>query len=191
MANSSATGGYLTAPNSSLNVEHFFHDLIVGLTGFDNKLVRPRWQSNTPIIPNIEVDWVAFGVTNETADDSAYVDENNLIRHQELEIMCSFYGLNAVQNANNFRDCFQIGQNRETMFSNGFGFVGVSNIVRAPELLNERWFNRADITITVRQELKKDFNILTIESIGDGTVHVPSGNFIDAEIIKIPILVKE
>jgi hypothetical protein len=34
-------------------------------------------------------------------------------------------------------------------------------IVHAPELVNERWWNRADATLTLRREVRREYPILT------------------------------
>ena len=38
--------------------------------------------------------------------------------------------------------------------------VYVGNITHAPELINERFFDRADMTMTVRREIRREYRIL-------------------------------
>jgi len=178
MPNTSATGGFLVQTGSSIegqNLRRFLQSLIVGVTGIAATLVRPLWQRDPPNIPAIEVDWCAFGIRNQVQDDQAYQKQINegkteLYRHEEMEIYCVFYGENAKINAGKLRDGLEIGQNRETLFLNGMGLIGFSNVQTVPELINNRYFERADITMNIRREIRRDYEILHFLA-ADGTVY--------------------
>ena len=67
MTNNSATGGYLlpTGTNpypSTLTFLQFMNTVMAGISGLPSALVRPRWQPNPPVQPDIDTDWLAFGV---------------------------------------------------------------------------------------------------------------------------------
>jgi hypothetical protein len=164
----SATGGYLNETETAFNVDHFFHDLIMGLTGIDKTLVRPRWQPAPPVMPLSSVGWCGFGVTTLNSDDSAYLKESSLgdsaslIRYERYSLLCSFYGLGASNNARKMRDSLEIGQNREVLFLNGLGYVTCTPSTHAPELINDVWYDRYDIEFQFVREISKSYNVLSI-----------------------------
>ena len=178
MPNNSATGGFLQQTSASIEgdaLKHFIQELIVGVTGIVNTLVRPLWQANPPNMPSIETDWCAFGIQNQIPDANSYHKQlanggAQLLRHEELEIYCVFYGNNAKINANKLRDGLEIGQNREILLLNGIGLKGFSNTKTFPELINNRYFERSDITMSLRREIRRDYQILHFLA-ADGTVY--------------------
>lgn len=189
MPNTSATGGYLPQTSAtqteSQALRRFIQTVIVGITALAPEYVRQNWQPNPPPMPAIDVNWCGFGIIKQTGDDNAYhdqlyeeVDEEitesaDLVRHETLDILCSFYGSGCLDYAGRLRDGFQIGQNREQLFLVGMGFVGASNIIHVPELVNDRFFDRADVTITLRREIKRNYPILSFVA-ASGIVYADS-----------------
>ena len=53
-----------------------------------------------------------------------------------------------------------LSQNREQLFSVGMGLVGFSDSVHVPDLVNDRYFDRTDITMTLRREIIREYPIL-------------------------------
>lgn len=183
----SSTGGYLVSTETAFNVEHFFHDLIMGLTGIDKTLVRPRWQPNAPVMPTSNTDWCAFGVTELLSDDTAYLSKNavntaDIIRHERYSVLCSFYGSNARDNIRKIRGGLEIGQNREVLFNNNFGYTTCSIATHSPELINDIWNDRYDIEFQFAREVIKAYNILDIISV-QGTIKT--------ETITVPFNIQE
>lgn len=163
----SSTGGYLAGTETAFNAEHFFHDLIMNLTGLNKTLVRPRWQPNAPVMPASNTDWCAFGVTELESDDTAYVDKNavntaNLVRHERYSVLCSFYGSSARDYLRKMRDGLEIGQNREVLFLNNFGYVTCTPSTHAPELINDIWNDRYDIEFQFARMVTKSYTIKDI-----------------------------
>lgn len=177
----SATGGYLVQTEASLpgntTLLRYIQQIIVGLTGLDGTLVRPKWQKNPPkVLPNPEDNYCTFGVsTNDVEAGEAYVVPNEagsastLQRHEELTVLCSFYGSDCQKNAGAFRDAFQISQNRDTLKAANMGFKETSAINFVPEIHGQVWFPRADVTVILRRQIDRTFAVLSFEG-SSGTI---------------------
>lgn len=170
--NTSATGGYLTPTDiplpGGLTLDQFIQQIIAGITGIAGEFVRPRFQQQPPIQPDIDKDWVAVGITTTPVEGNSYQKQNNttatLSRWETLEVLCSFYGPNSLVNATILRDGFQIAQNRDVLKTGLINFTDSSDIQRAPNLTNERWFDRQDITINLLREVQRTYAILPLVS---------------------------
>jgi len=150
--------------------ENFLHDLIAGVTGLDNTLVRPRWQTEPPLRPDIGVNWVAFGVTNTQADyapvfyhiDDGVVGYDALQQMEEHTIMCSFYGPAGEKYCSYFQRGLWVDQNQASMRANAVGLVSVGGQTRAAELVKERWWPRTDVQFILRREVRYNYNVLNL-----------------------------
>lgn len=163
----SSTGGYIQPTDTiipSTNIDDIIHDFLVGITGLANTLVRPMWQPEPPPTPDIDIDWLAFGISAQRHDYNAYI-KNNLQRHEELEILCVCYGPDCRRYAGLIRDGIEVSQNRESLYQYGFGVVGCSDILRLAELINERYVDRCDTILTLRNEVNRTFDILDIVDV--------------------------
>lgn len=186
MANTSATGGYLVPSSSQglpggLSLEDFIQTVIVGITGFSGTLVRPKWQQKPPKNPDIDTNWIAFGIQINSGDANAFVgldaDDNNMLaRMEKIQVQLSFYGPDAQENISLLRDGFQIQQNLEALRSANMGFNGFSDAIRGPDLLNERWVDRWEATLTLVRTVQRVYPVLSFAS-ARGSIHtVVSGN---------------
>lgn len=171
--NTSATGGYLspaTQTKDGLDLRRFLQTVIVGVTLLPVDLVRPMWQIDPPPIPGIEVDWCGYAILEQRSEAGLpYIVALNpiatrFIRHEEIDILCAFYGQDALTKAAIFRDDLELGQNREQLFLADIGLVGCSGIRHIPELINDRYIDRADITWTIRREIRREYPILQFAS---------------------------
>ncbi len=183
MSNTSATGGYLSsAPEAplpgDLTFDQFLQTVFAGISGLDGTLVRQKWQIDPPKQPDITVNWLAIGLNEDDADTFAYNSiaqspsiANVFQRMESLSVQCSFYGPDALDIGRATRDGFQIGQNREALQSAKMDFVATSKLVRAPDLVNERWVNRWEMTVSLRREVLRVYPILTFLSVS-GTLKV-------------------
>lgn len=173
MSNTSATGGYLrqtTGPVDNLDFRRFVGTVLVGISGFAPELVRPAWQPNPAPIPGIDTDWMAFGQTSRRVDFDAYQAEKTdgtlttQTRHEEIDFVLTFYGPNCLGKASELRDAADITQNQSALYLAGMAIVDFTDITHAPELVNERWFDRCDMTMTIRREIRREYRILNFVS---------------------------
>lgn len=179
MSNTSATGGYLqqvAGPLEGLDLRRFIGTVLVGVSGFAPEMVRPAWQQNPPPVPNIDTNWMAFGITARRADNDPYQVEKDdgqrtlMLRHEELDIMLAFYGPDCLQKAAEVREGFELTQNTESLLLAGMAYIDLSDIIHAPELVNDRYFDRADTTLTIRREVRREYRILNFVS-AYGAIH--------------------
>jgi hypothetical protein len=186
--NTSATGGYLTpttTPDDDVALALFMQTVIVGVTGLAGTLVRREWQVEPGAQPAIDVNWCAFGVATTQADDNPYEryndadDDSSLVRQEEFELSCIFYGPNCQGYAKRLRDGLCIAQNREAMFVVGISFASpAAQVIHVPELINNRWHDRADVTLTFRRQISRDYDILSLLD-AYGTIETDNGLEID------------
>jgi hypothetical protein len=173
MPNTSATGGYLQPQATPIVTEDatlraFLHDVISAITGLSSDKVRQAWQASPAPTPGIDVDWSAFAVVQQVADFDSYQGEHltgstmALLRHETVEVLCTFYGPNCQSYAARLVDGMYLSQNRDVMRSVGVGSFDFSPIVHAPELFNDRYIERVDVTMTLRREIRRDYPILSL-----------------------------
>jgi hypothetical protein len=180
MSNTSTTGGYLapvsTAPiPGALTLNQFLQTVLVGISGYDPTLVRPKFQMDPPKPPDIGTDWIAFWVETSSIDANAYTGLDSmgiysLQRHQLLSIQMSFYGPNSGDNLPAVIDGFQIQQNMDALRSANMGFRGSTNPIHAPELIGERWVDRWDATVEVPRQIIRTYPVLSFASVR-GSIH--------------------
>lgn len=170
----SATGGYLvesgTPQLNDQSLRRFIHGVIAGVTALPGGLVRQGWQLNPSPIPSVDVDWISFSITNQRPDNAPYQcqpDElkTEMSRHEEFDVVCNFYGDNCQANSSNLRDGMYITQNLEQLFLADMGLVGFSETTHVPELINDRFFDRMDITMSLRRQIKREYPIFSFVSV--------------------------
>lgn len=190
MANTSATGGYLTptstTPLEDSELDSVFQGAIAGVSGLAGQYVRPRWQTVVPKQPEPNVNWCAFGVTAQDKKDHAAIEHDSagsgqdiMRRHEDITVLCTFYGPNCKRYAMTLLDGMYVPQNIEVLKGNGISFVEAGDVRMVPELVNEQWVKRADIRLRFRRMVSRTYAVLNILSAeittaasGDG----PSGN---------------
>ena len=179
----SATGGYLTPasnPTSDAALARVMHGLIAGVTGLTASVIRPKWQGNMPVIPVAGVNWCGFSIGNFQAGQAYQVQADNLPdticqfeQEESFDLDCSFYGADCQRYAAMLRDGVQIAQNREAMYLLSIAIVGGTQIVRAPELINDVWHDRCDITIGMARKTTVNYSVLHFLA-ADGTITTDS-----------------
>lgn len=165
--NTSATGGYIlpdggAVPNDQ-DLEDIFQDFIKGVTGLAGKMVRPRFQENPPPVPAVGVDWVAFGIRTQRPDDGPYFEQHDenatSIRHEIIDIALSFYGNRSQHFAKLFVDSTAIPQNINQLKPHKIRFVGVGEVLTAPDLINEQYVHRFDVNAIFRRKTERTYAI--------------------------------
>lgn len=171
--NSSVTGflGSITSiPNDQL-LEDVLNPTIAGITQLDgNTQIRPRYQEDPPAVPDRSVNWVAFGINRVTSDTAAAIKQSatsaEVIRYQEIEVLLSWYGPQAGNYAEVFRDGLQIGQNRDLLNQNDLGIISIEEARKAPELFKQKYLTRYDMTLMLRRRTARVYPILTLIGFG-------------------------
>lgn len=176
MANTSATGGYLTETTylDRVTLLKVWHDFFVGITGFNTDLVRPAEQIDPPATPGASVDWLAYKVDNMPSQDYPITIHNGnanngdgatfIIDHMPENVLVYVYGPQSDDFANKIRRATYISQNREVLRLFGIAVQRVGNIMQVPTLQNEKWYRRMDLTITTIREAVGKYEILNLLS---------------------------
>jgi hypothetical protein len=160
-----------------LSLRQFIQTVLVGISNVPGPLVRPRWQPEPPKQPDINVNWIAFGIDSATPDAGAYISstpENQTAtqRNETLQIGISTYGPDALDTYGLIRDGFQIEANRYALFNANMGFVEITAARQVPDLVNQRWIDRVESTIVLRRAIQRTYGVTTIVSAA-GTIYVP------------------
>lgn len=172
--NTSATGGYvlpISGPLVGRELNRFFQQLVVGMTGIEGENVRPRWQAEPANVPTFGNVWAAIGISRRETQGFAWERMGcgehpvySLSRHEELRLLCSFYDNGVDQYADaaaaSLRDGLQLEQNRAALTCAGMGFVSSGDIVPLPALLKTRWLYRADLPLLFRRTLTWTYPIM-------------------------------
>lgn len=169
----SSTGGYIpqqSGPIEGPALHRFLNSVIAGVTGIKGDLVRPAYQLNPPPMPENSVNWVAFHIdlcmVDYSASDAGIRNGVYTVKqHEDLEIACSFYGPDCMDYAKRMVSGLELPQNREAMLKASVGLVGFSSVKHVPELINERFYNRADVTMSLKRECLRTYPVLPLNGV--------------------------
>lgn len=175
MANDSSTGGYLSpdgplsSPRSDIDLDKLFQGAVAGITGLPGSMVRPRWQPVTPKQPEPSVDWCALGVAVVEPDagpalshNAAGLGSDTSIRHEQIDVMLTFYGPNAGAYASRLRDGLGLVQNIEALRAQSIAFVETGQVRTVPDLVNQQWIRRCDMLARFRRKVTRTYSVLNI-----------------------------
>ena len=162
MANTSATGGFLTLTSeiTRQDRERIIHDIICALCGLPNELVRPRWQPIPAQQPPHDINWCAFGfMEGQTEVNPAFIfpTDNNgntkLIEYETADLLCTFYGKDAYELAGQLRASLLFQQNRDTLYNNGMSIKQIGKRSRSADLVNSKFIQTVELHIYINIEL--------------------------------------
>lgn len=178
MANTSATGGYLGESSTPLSItalEDTWHDIIAGITGLDNTLVRPSRQLEPAQQPAPGTDWAAFDVIRVSSDvwpDVVHVSDgqghDEVVDHDRYDVGVVFYGPDADTLAGLLRRGLCVWQNRSALRAVGIALQSVGDPVTVPELDSMVWRQRVDVSARFIVESRGGYAVLNLlRSTGD------------------------
>lgn len=193
-ANTSATGGPLSPAASPAPLEgkallRFVQQWIVGITGLDGDMVRPRWQPEPPVIPDAGEAWASVGIGTRLADTFPQIvhdgaadggkGADKMQRQEALDVLASFYDLGAGGEADLYasllRDGMVIAQNREYLLKGGFDLAFSGDLIPAPVIIKTRWLYRVDLPFRLRRQINRTYPVQNLISAA-GTIKALDGN---------------
>lgn len=185
MTGDSASGGPLLpsapsvpSPLEDVALTGFFQKLVADLSGMDETMIRPSWQATSP--PPVTAIWAEVGIRNRQSSGFAYVDHlgdgdgaDLMQRHEDFEVLCSFYGPGADNAAALVRDGLSIAQNREPLQRAEMGLIGVGEATAVPAVIGGESYYRLDMPIRVRRAVTRLYPVLNLMKVA-GTIATPS-----------------
>lgn len=170
----STTAGVLT-PTAAKGTENPMPALrawLSELTGIPNTLLRARWMTRPGTMPAIGIDWAAVGVERVETHGTPYQrgrkgESVQKESHQSLHCVVSFYGPNAAEKADIFREGAQVFQNSDALRLNGLTFQSVAaDVQHLPDLLGEQWVDRYDVSFVVGRKVVRTYAVRDFSSAG-------------------------
>ena len=163
-------GGQLPPGDTMAN---YLQQFIAGVAGMEGSSVYQRWQIEPPNLPAYGVDWAAVGMIRRrqigiyAATIHHPLDNNGdgsteMQRHEEFDILCSFYGENSQHYCDNLIDGLMIWQNKSALHLAGMKFVEVQEPTFSPELIRQQWWSRWDATVVMRRIIRRNYNVLNL-----------------------------
>ncbi|MBP2167729.1 hypothetical protein J2125_000921 [Erwinia toletana] len=170
-SNDTTSPGYLTptTPDADYDeaLEQQLGQWIQALSGLAADRVRPRWPATQAEQPAAEVDWCAFGIISFDRDaNPAFVQQGaaggELQCQEVIECEALFYGANGQQIATRFRDGVTVSQNSATFNTMGMSLLDCSKLTSSPELVNNQWQRRYDMTLRLGRKIIREYGIKTL-----------------------------
>lgn len=182
MSNDSTTPGYLTPvgdlPKYDEDLEREISRWIRGVSGLPAEVVFPRWTDPQRKIPNNGTTWCGFGITTipqplSQADVQISDVESQQWTWEKVTVICCFYGPGGGGCASTFRAGIFVAQNNVELNHSGLSLMEAGTIYNLPELINNQWVRRYDLTVTLNRKNVRTYNI---KSIVDGDVTISTGD---------------
>lgn len=179
LSNDSTTPGYLTpvgdSPLYDQELERQISRWIVGVSGLNAKMVFPRWTDPQSQIPQNGTTWCGFGVTTmprggTPANVQDGDDQSEQWTWEQVTVICCFYGPQGASVAARFREGISLDQNAATLRSDtGMSLVDFGTLYNLPELINNQWVRRYDLTVTLSRKNIRTYNV---KSLVEGPVSI-------------------
>ena len=150
-------------------LENFLQQLVAGVAGLEETLVRPRWQPQPPNLPDKALNWAASGITKWHELGYAAVQHmsegdghDEMQRQEAFDLLVTFYGPLCATYASNLIDGFNIWQNRSRLKRIGLNYTGHGDVMRVPELIKNEWIDRCDVTLSWTRMIVRDYPVLNL-----------------------------
>ena len=182
-ANDSTRSGVLTASASTYTApDDVLRLYLSSIVGIDKTLVRKRWQSKPGTQPPVGTDWAAVGVDRIETQGFPYQlgtktpDVITRTSWQRMHCIASFYGPNAAENADAFREGAQLGQNVDTLSAFGLKVQGVDDYIpHVPDFAFAQWVDRYDVFFIVARKVTRTYGVRTLVSADDIEITTEKG----------------
>lgn len=149
------------------------------ITGLPLHRVVRRWLPRPGTRPGIDEDWIAVGVERVQTHGTPYqrgrkgqpedAASGDVVRevHQTLHCIASFYGPNAAQIVDDFRDAAQLFQTNAALQAQGLTLQGIAeDAIQLPDLLGEQWVPRFDITFKLGRKVTRTYGVRDLVKVG-------------------------
>ena len=159
--------------------ENVIRKWMADITGLPLHRVVRRWLPRPGTRPGIDEDWIAVGVERVQTHGTPYqrgrkgqpedAESGDVVRevHQTLHCIASFYGPNAAQIVDDFRDAAQLFQTTAAQQSQGLTLQGIAeDAVQLPDLLGEQWVPRFDITFKLGRKVSRTYGVRDLVKVG-------------------------
>lgn len=182
-ANDSTRPGVLTASASTYTApDDVLRLYLSSIVGIDKTLVRKRWQSKPGTQPPVGTDWAAVGVDRIETQGFPYQSGTKIpdvitrTSWQRMHCIASFYGPNAAENADAFREGAQLGQNADTLSAFGLKVQGVDDYIsHVPDFAFAQWVDRYDVFFIVARKVTRTYGVRTLVSADDIEITTEKG----------------
>lgn len=159
--------------------ENVIRKWMADITGLPLHRVVRRWLPRPGTRPGIDEDWIAVGVERVQTHGTPYqrgrkgkpedAESGDVVRevHQTLHCIASFYGPNAAQIVDDFRDAAQLFQTNDALQAQGLTLQGIAeDALQLPDLLGEQWVPRFDITFKLGRKVSRTYGVRDLVKIG-------------------------
>lgn len=159
--------------------ENVIRKWMADITGLPLHRVVRRWLPRPGTRPGIDEDWIAVGVERVQTHGTPYqrgrkgqpedAESGDVVRevHQTLHCIASFYGPNASQIVDDFRDAAQLSQTNAALQAQGLTLQGIAeDAIQLPDLLGEQWVPRFDITFKLGRKVTRIYGVRDLVKVG-------------------------
>ena len=159
--------------------ENVIRKWMADITGLPLHRVVRRWLPRPGTRPGIDEDWIAVGVERVQTHGTPYqrgrkgqpedAESGDVVRevHQTLHCIASFYGPNAAQIVDDFRDAAQLSQTNAALQAQGLTLQGIAeDALQLPDLLGEQWVPRFDITFKLGRKVTRTYGVRDLVKVG-------------------------
>ena len=79
-----------------------------------------------------------------------------------MSLILCFYGPQGLAMATRFRDGLLVSQNNDELNRSGLTLLQMGRILNLPELINNQWVRRYDISVDLRRKIIRQYGIQSL-----------------------------